>query len=92
MKKIVYFVLACLTIIYIGFLCYANIIVDGPAWFYYLEVYGALGIAIAYAFINFFGSPLKMVFFILLIVAVVALVLSVCIPDAIRSFFGLITT
>ena len=90
MKKIVYFILACVTIAYIGLLCYSNLALDVPSWFYYIEVYGGLAIAIAYAFVNFFGSPLKMVFFILLIIAVVALVLSICIPDAIRGFFGLI--
>ena len=90
MKRIIYFILACLTIAYIGLLCYSNIALDVPSWIYYLEVYGGLAIAVAYAFINFFGSPLKMVFFKLLILAVVVLILSICIPDAIRSFFGLI--
>ena len=90
MKKIVYFILACVTIAYIGLLCYSNLALDVPSWFYYIEVYGGLAIAVAYAFVNFFGSPLKMVFFILLIIAVVALVLSICIPDVIRGFFGLI--
>lgn len=91
MKKTVYFILACITIAYIGLLCYSNIALDVPGWFYYLEVYGGLAIAISYAFVNFFGSPLKMVFFILLIVAVVVLVLTICIPDTLRGFFGLIT-
>lgn len=91
MKKILYFVLACITIIYIGVLCYANIAVDVPSWIYYVEVYGGLGIALAYAVINFFGSPLKIVFLILLILAVVALILSICIPDTLRQFFGLMT-
>lgn len=90
MKKTVYFILACITIAYIGLLCYSNIATDVPGWFYYIEVYGGLAIAIAYAFVNFFGSPLKMVFFILLIFAIVILILSICIPDTIRSFLGLI--
>ena len=91
MKKILYFILACITIIYIGVLCYANIALDVPSWIYYIEVYGGLVIALAYAIINFIGSPLKIVFFILLILAVVALILSICIPDTLRQFFGMIT-
>lgn len=87
MKSILYFILACLTIIYIGFLCYANI-VGISGWLSYVAIYGGLGIALAYAIINFFGNPLKMVFFILLIISVVVLILTIAIPDVLRQLFN----
>lgn len=89
MKKILYFVLAVLTIIYIGFLCYANLLGMShlPEWLHYLAIYGGLVIALLYAAINFFGNPLKIVFFILLILMTVVLVLTIAIPDTFRSLF-----
>lgn len=89
MKKSLYFILAVLTIVYIGFLCYTNIVglASLGEWAHYLAVYGGLGIALLYAAINFFGSPLKIVFFILLIVMTVLLVLTIVMPDTFRSLF-----
>ncbi len=87
MKRVLYFVLACLTIIYIGFLCYTNIVGMTADWMYYLSVYGGLSIALLYAAINFFGSPLKIVFFVLLIVATIVLVLTIVMPDVFRQLF-----
>ena len=89
MKSILYFILACLTIIYIGFLCYVNIVGSPAAWMNYVSIYGGLAIALAYAVINFFGNPLKLVFFILLIVAVVVLILTIAMPGVIRKLFGI---
>ena len=91
MKKTLYFILAVITIIYIGVLCYANIAINEPSWISYIEIYGGLVIALAYAAINFFGSPLKTVFFILLILASVLLVLSIVIPEVFRNLFGIVT-
>ncbi|MBQ8444741.1 MAG: hypothetical protein IJX25_05265 [Clostridia bacterium] len=90
MKRILYFILAVITIAYIGVLCYANIAIDEPSWIGYIEVYGGLVIALAYAAINFFGSPLKTVFFILLVLAVVLLILSIVIPDVFRQLLGIV--
>ena len=90
MKKILYFVLALITLVYIGILCYANIVPNEPSWVYYIELYGGLAIALAYAAINFFGSPLKIVFFILLILSVVVLILTICIPEVFRDLFGIV--
>lgn len=90
MKKILYFVLAIITIIYIGVLCYANIAVNEPSWMYYVEVYGALAIALAFSVVNLFGSPLKIVFFIILVLALVVLILTICIPDVIRDLVGIV--
>lgn len=89
MKSILYFVLACLTVVYIGFLCYVNIVGSTAMWMTYISVYGGLAIALAYAVINFFGNPLKMVFFILLIIAVVVLILTIAIPDVFRKLFNI---
>lgn len=89
MKRILYFILACVTIVYIAFLCYFNIAGNVNSWSNYVAVYGGLIIAVAYAIINFIGNPLKMVFFIVLIVAVVALVLTIAIPDVLRQLFGI---
>lgn len=89
MKSIAYFILAVLTIAYIGILCYINIAQPTGAAYDYISVYGGLVIALAYAAINFFGNPLKIVFFILLILAVVVLILTIAIPDVFRSLFGI---
>ncbi len=88
MKSIVYFILAVLTIAYIGFMCYVNIAGTNSDVEYYISVYGALAIALAYAGVNFFGNPLKIVFFVLLVLAVIILILTIAIPDVFRSLFG----
>ncbi len=90
MKSVVYFILAVLTIVYIGFLCYVNIAEPAGAVIEYISVYGGLLIALLYAGINFFGNPLKIVFFVLLILAVVVLILTIAIPDVFRNLFGVV--
>jgi len=89
MKKTLYFVLAVITIIYIAFLCYANIVgfENLAEWMNYIAIYGGLVIALLYAGINFFGSPLKIAFFILLILMTVLLVLTIVMPDVFRNLF-----
>ncbi len=89
MKSIVYFILACLTIVYIGLLCYVNIYgaENISKVIYYLSIYGGLGIALLYAGVNFFGNPLKVVFFILLIVMVILLILTIAMPGVFRNLF-----
>ena len=89
MKKIIYFILAVVTIVYIGFLCYMNISGNTSQILNYISVYGGLAISLAYALVNFTGNPLKIVFLILLIVAVVVLVLTIAIPDFFKGIFGL---
>ncbi len=92
MKSIVYFILALLTIVYIGFLCYVNIygIQNLAPIFNYISIYGGLGIALLYAAVNFFGNPLKIVFFILLVVMVVLLILTIAMPDIFRKLFKIV--
>lgn len=92
MKSIVYFILALLTIVYIGFLCYVNIygIQTLAPIFNYIAIYGGLGIALLYAAVNFFGNPLKIVFFILLVVMVVVLILTIVMPDVFRKLLKIV--
>ena len=91
MKKSLYFILAIITIVYIGFLCYANLVglENLSKIMNYIAIYGGLLIALLYAGINFFGNPLKIVFFILLIVMIVLLILTIAIPDIFRSLFNM---
>lgn len=90
MKSIIYFILAVLTIVYIGFLCYVNIVEPAGAVIEYISVYGGLVIALLYAGINFFGNPLKIVFFVLLILAVIVLILTIAMPGVFRNLFGVV--
>lgn len=89
MKSVIYFILAILTTGYIGFLCYVNIVglENVSQILNYVAIYGGLVIALAYAAINFFGNPLKIVFFILLVIAVIVLILTIAMPDAFRELF-----
>ena len=91
MKSIIYFLLAVLTIVYIGFLCYVNMIgiENLSSVLYYLSIYGGVAIALLYAAINFFGNPLKIVFFILLVFMVILLILTSAMPGVFRSIFKL---
>lgn len=90
MKTILYFVLAILTIGYIALLCYCNVAVEVNETVRLIANYGGLAIMLAYAAINFFGSPLKIAFFILLVLATVFLILTAVIPDTFRELFHII--
>ena len=90
MKTILYFILAVLTIGYIALLCYCNVAVEVNQTIQYIANYGGLAIMLLYAGINFFGNPLKIAFFILLVLATVFLVLTAVMPDTFRSLFGII--
>lgn len=89
MKRIIYFIFALITIVYVAFLCYYNITTTSSAVLDYTAIYGGLVIALMYAAVNFFGNPLKVVFFILLILMVVLLILTIAIPDVFRNLLGL---
>ena len=56
----------------------------------YVAKYGGLVIILAFAGINFFGNPLKIAFFVLLVIAVILYILTVAIPGPIQSLFGLL--
>ena len=64
MKRIIYFILAIVTIVYIGFLCYMNISGNPSEILNLISIYGGLAISLVYALVNFTGNPLKIVFLI----------------------------
>ena len=94
MKTILYFILSIVSIVYIICLAYLNIDpeVGGTIGTIlgYVAKYGGLVIILAFAGINFFGNPLKIAFFVLLVIAVVLYILTVAIPGPIQSLFGLL--
>lgn len=90
MKTVLYFVLAVLTICYIALLCYCNVAIEVNETIRLIANYGGLAIMLAYAAINFFGNPIKTVFFILLILATVFLILTAVMPDTFRELFNII--
>ena len=101
MTKILYTVLSVLSIIYIGFLI-VNVVMEAvpewnpdmggfEPWFRAIVNFGGVAIIFCFALVNFAGSPLKVVFFILLIVAIVIYVIVMACPEFIYSWFAQIT-
>lgn len=93
MKKILNYIIAIATIIYIGFLCYFNITkgafaVSGDI-IVNIAFYGGCAIAIVSAILNIIGMPFQSVFLIILTVFVVVFVLTMIIPDWFRGLFGI---
>jgi hypothetical protein len=84
MKKVMYTILSVLSIIYIVFLA-LHVIRSQTAWdpnmgwfakwFDLIVNFGGIAIIFCFALVNFAGSPLKTVFFILLIAAIVLYVI-----------------
>ncbi|MBE7076142.1 MAG: hypothetical protein E7375_03670 [Clostridiales bacterium] len=97
MKKVLYTVLSILSIVYIGFLI-VNVIKTQTAWspdmggfqmwFDLIVNFGGIAIIFCFALVNFAGSPLKIVFFILLIVAIVCYIIVLAVPDSIYKIFS----
>lgn len=97
MKKILYTILSILSIVYIAFLA-VNIVRTNTAWapdfgwfekvFKIIVDFGGIAIIFCFALVNFAGSPLKTVFFILLILAIVLYVIVLAAPDFIFNLFG----
>lgn len=97
MKKIIYTVLSVCAIIYIGFLI-VNVIIQKTAWapdmggfqgvFDFIVNFGGIAIIFTFALVNFAGSPLKVVFFILLILAIIIYIIVLACPDFIYSWFN----
>lgn len=95
MKKIIYTILSILSIVYIAFLA-VNVIKTETdwipnfgwfeEWFKIIVNFGGVAIIFAFALVNFTGNPLKMVFFVLLIVAIVVYIVVMAAPD---FFYGL---
>jgi hypothetical protein len=95
MKKVIYTILSILSIVYIGFLIVDVMNTNGQIemggfekWFDLIVRFGGVAIIFCFALVNFAGSPLKTVFFIILIVAIVAYVIVMCAPDFFYNLFN----
>lgn len=95
MKKVLYTVLSILSIVYIAFMAVEVIKTDTDwipnmgwfeKWFEFIVQFGGIAIIFCFALINFTGNPLKLVFFILLIVAIICFIIVKTVPD---WFYGL---
>ena len=99
MKKLIYTILSVCAIIYIGFLI-VNVIIQKTAWapdmggfqgvFDFIVNFGGVAIIFAFALVNFAGNPLKVVFFVLLILAIIAYIIALAVPDFIYNLFYLV--
>lgn len=96
MKKILYTILSIASIIYIGFLIVDVVrattnglphLGNFTKFFEFIVRFGGIGIIFCFSLLNFSGSPLKMVFFILFIVAVVIYVIVLAIPEPLANWF-----
>ncbi len=97
MKKLIYTILSVCAIIYIGFLI-VNVIIQKTAWapdmggfqgvFDFIVNFGGVAIIFAFALVNFAGNPLKVVFFVLLILAIIAYIIALAVPDFIYNLFA----
>lgn len=93
MKTALYFILSLLTIVYVGFMCAINInpaLVEGGGAFAqflsFVRQYGGVILVFVFAFVNFFGSPLKAVFFTILILVAIFYIITAAAPQ----IFGMI--
>ena len=97
MKKIIYTILSICAIIYIGFLV-VNVIITKTTWapdmgnfqgvFDFIVNFGGVAIIFTFALVNFAGSPLKVAFFILLIIAIIVYIIVLACPDFIYNLFS----
>lgn len=97
MKKVLYTILSILSIVYITFLA-VNVVRANTGWnpdfggfeqvFKIIVDFGGVAIIFCFALVNFAGSPLKTVFFILLILAIVLYVVVMAAPDFVYNIFG----
>ena len=96
MKKLLYTILSVLSIVYIVFLALNVMRGHGwnvdmgwfEKWFDLIVNFGGIAIIFCFALVNFAGSPLKIVFFILLILAIVLYVIVLAAPDFIYGIFN----
>lgn len=97
MKKVLYTILSILSIVYIGFLVVHVVRTQTSwdpnmggfeKWFDLIINFGGVAIIFCFALVNFAGSPLKTVFFILLILAIVCYVIVLAVPDFFYNMFN----
>lgn len=101
MKRVLYTILSILSIVYIGFLI-VNVIKTQTSWnpdmgafakwFDMIVNFGGVAIIFCFALVNFAGSPLKTVFFILLILAIVVYIIVLATPDTFYGWFNKVST
>lgn len=94
MKKVIYFILAVLGILYI-FSLSAIVVVPTVAemgWFgqvlHYFSLYGGVAIVFLFAAVNFSGNVAKIILNILLILVTILYVVATIIPDQIAVLLG----
>lgn len=97
MKKLIYTILSICAIIYIGFLI-VNVLIQKTAWapdmgnfqgvFDFIVNFGGVAIIFTFALVNFAGNPLKVVFFILLILTIVVYIIVMAVPDFVYNLFA----
>ncbi len=97
-KKVLYFVLSVLAIIYIGTLIAdtigllnADVLGEFATVLYYFKTYGGVALVFMYACTNFTGNIFKIVLFILLLLVAILFVLVQIGPvnDFFRSILGI---
>ncbi len=97
MKKILYTILSICAIVYIVFLSLNIFITKGlwtpswggfQKWFDIIVNFGGVAIIFAFALVNFAGSPLKVAFFIALIVAIILYIVVLSAPEPLFKLFG----
>jgi len=95
MKKVLYFVLSILGIIYIFSLSAAIVVptLEASGWFgsilYYFNLYGGAAIVFLFAAINFSGNIFKIILNIILMLVSSAYIVVTFIPEQIAALLGL---
>lgn len=97
MKRVLYTLLSIFSIVYIAFLA-VNVVKGETSWnpdmgwftqwFDFIVNFGGIAIIFCFALVNFAGSPLKTVFFILLILAIICYVIVLIVPDFFYNIFN----
>ncbi len=97
MKKILYTILSICAIIYIAFLSLNIVMAETnwapdmgwfQTWFDFIVNFGGVAIIFCFALVNFTGNPLKLVFFILLILAIVCYIIVTIAPEWFYNLFS----
>ncbi len=97
MKTVIYFILSICAIVYIAALstlqiCGAELVASWGTIGTILAgiaTYGGIALILLFARVNFFGNPIKVVFFILLILAAIFYVVSCAAPGLLQGLFGI---
>ena len=97
MKSTIYFILSILGTCLIGILAFLQInavtnwvSVEGlETAITYVTAFGAIGLLAVFCFTNFVGSPLKIIFFIILVLVIIVYLIVTLKPDWIAKIFGI---